>query len=74
MKRGCAEAQPRGEKPKAYCFSHFLQSQPTMHQMQAARMAPTNGPTMKIHKFCNAVPPWKMAGASERAGFTLVPV
>ena len=43
-------------------------------QMIAAKAPPTKGPTMKIHKLASAVPPWKMAGASERAGFTEVPV
>ena len=43
-------------------------------QMHAARAPPTKGPTMKIQRLANAVPPWKMAGASERAGLTEVPV
>ena len=40
----------------------------------AAHAPPTNGPTMKIQRFARAVPPWKIAGAIERAGFTDVPV
>ena len=43
-------------------------------QIPAAQAPPTNGPTMKIQRFVSAVPPWKTAGAIERAGFTLVPV
>jgi hypothetical protein len=43
-------------------------------QIPAAQAPPTNGPTMKIQRFARAVPPWKMAGAIERAGFTEVPV
>ena len=43
-------------------------------QMPAAQAPPTNGPTMKIQRLVRAVPPWKMAGANERAGFTDVPV
>lgn len=43
-------------------------------QIPAAARAPTKGPTMKIQRLVRAVPPWKMAGAILRAGFTLVPV
>ena len=43
-------------------------------QIPAAQAAPTKGPTMKIQRLAKAVPPWKMAGAIERAGFTEVPV
>ena len=43
-------------------------------QTNEAKAAPTNGPTMKIQRLASAVPPWKIAGAIERAGFTDVPV
>ena len=43
-------------------------------QIPAAIAAPTNGPTMNIQRLERAVPPWKKAGAKERAGFTDVPV
>ena len=43
-------------------------------QIPAAQAPPMKGPTMKIQRLARAVPPWKMAGAIERAGFTDVPV
>ena len=53
---------------------HYLSAGSIIFQMPAAQAPPTNGPTMKIQRLARAVPPWKMAGAIERAGFTLVPV
>ena len=55
------------------CKTYFSEGS-IIFQMHAARAPPTKGPTMKIQRLANAVPPWKMAGASERAGLTEVPV
>ena len=56
-------------------FSHgYFSFVSISFQIPAAQAPPTNGPTMKIHKLARAVPPWKMAGAKERAGLTDVPV
>ena len=57
-----------------HAFRCYFSAGSMTFQMQAAKAPPTKGPTMKIQRLASAVPPWKMAGASERAGFTEVPV
>lgn len=52
---------------------YFLSEERQFHT-QAASAAPARGPTMNIHSWHRACPPWNTAGAMLRAGLTEVPV
>jgi hypothetical protein len=58
----------------SYLSDFYFSDGSMSFQMPAAQAPPTKGPMMKIQRLVRAVPPWKMAGAILRAGFTEVPV
>ena len=56
------------------CYYRFYSFVSMAFHINAARMAPVNGPTINTHRSAIASPHSKSAGPIERAGFTDVPV